>query len=213
MQRLSPVDSFLSEIQHGLNTCFTTPVAQRQYPASSLDKDTKNLNDDDIKHTSGLMRINNAGEVAAQGLYRGQALTAKSKEVYDNMLHASAEENDHLNWCQTRLKELQGQRSLLDPIWYVGSLKIGIIAGLLGDKWSLGFVQETENQVTQHLAEHLEKLPQQDNRSKAVLTQMKIDEKNHAEATRRAGAAPLPSIVQSGMKLVSKVMTGTSYYI
>ncbi len=211
MQRLSPFDSFISEIQHGLNTCFTTPFAQRTYPANNLSKNE--LNEQEEKHVTGLMRINNAGEVAAQGLYRGQAITAKSQKVYDNMLHASAEENDHLNWCQTRLNELHGQRSLLDPIWYFGSLKIGIIAGLFGDKWSLGFVQETEKQVTQHLAEHLEKLPMHDERSQAILKQMKIDEQQHADAAGRAGAAPLPKFVQTGMQLVSKVMTGTSYYI
>jgi len=213
MQRLSPFDSFLSEIQHGLNTCFTKPTAQRAYPASKIKPPNKPLDDAEIKHTSGLMRINNAGEVAAQGLYRGQALTAKTKAVYDNMLHASAEENDHLNWCQTRLSELHAQRSLLDPVWYFGSLKIGIIAGLFGDKWSLGFVEETEKQVTKHLSEHLDKLPQHDVRSIAVLTQMKIDEQAHADSARKAGAAPLPKQVQSAMQWVSKVMTGTSYYV
>jgi len=212
MQRLSPLDSLLNEIQHGLNTCFTTPIAQRDYPAKAL-KTNSELDDKQKKYAASLMRINNAGEVAAQGLYRGQALTAKSQKVYDNMLHASAEENDHLNWCQTRLRELQSPRSILDPIWYIGSLKIGIIAGLFGDKWSLGFVQETEKQVTQHLAEHLEKLHLQDTRSQAVIQQMKIDEQQHADAAGRAGAAPLPKFIQSGMQLVSKVMTGTSYHI
>ncbi len=213
MQRLSPLDSFFVEIQHGLNTCFTQPIAQRDYPAQDIEADNKGLSDEQKKHIAGLMRINNAGEVAAQGLYRGQALTAKSKAVHDNMLHASQEENDHLNWCQNRLKELHAQRSFLDPIWYFGSLKIGIIAGLFGDKWSLGFVQETEKQVAQHLAEHLEKLPPNDQRSKAIIEQMKIDEQQHADAAGRAGAAPLPSFIQSGMQIISKVMTGTSYYI
>lgn len=213
MQRLSLIDSFLNEIQHGLNTCFITPSAQRKYPVPKIDKKIKNLNGDEIKHVAGLMRINNAGEVAAQGLYRGQAITAKSKEVYDNMLHASAEENDHLNWCQTRLAELHAQRSLLDPLWYFGSLKIGIIAGLFGDKWSLGFVEETEKQVAKHLAEHLEKLPSQDECSKAVLEQMKTDEQQHAAAAHKAGSAPLPKFVRSAMRVISKVMTGASYYI
>ncbi len=212
MQRLSPLDSLLSEIQHGLNTCFSKPSAQRPYPAKQITSHTP-LTAEEQQHAGSLMRINNAGEVAAQGLYRGQALTAKSKKVYDNMLHASAEENDHLNWCQTRLTELHEQRSILDPFWYFGSLKIGIIAGLLGDKWSLGFVQETENQVTQHLNNHLKKLPAHDKRSQAVLKQMKIDEQEHADAARRAGAAPLPEFIKTGMRIVSKIMTKTSYHI
>lgn len=213
MLQLSPLDTFINEIQHGLNTCFTKPLNQREYPASKFNNKNNDLAETEIKHASGLMRINNAGEVAAQGLYRGQALTAKSQQVYDNMLHASAEENDHLNWCQTRLGELQAQRSLLDPIWYIGSLKIGIIAGLFGDKWSLGFVEETEKQVTHHLKKHLEKLPEHDERSKAILEQMKTDEQQHAEAAHKAGAAPLPKVVQSSMNMVSKIMTKTSYYI
>lgn len=213
MQHLSPIDSLLIEIQHGLSTCFTTPIAQRSYPAKNIDSDHKKLNGEQLKHVAGLMRINNTGEVAAQGLYRGQALTARSKKVYDNMLHASEEENDHLNWCQNRLSELHAQRSILDPIWYFGSLKMGVIAGLFGDKWSLGFVQETEKQVTQHLAEHIEKLPANDQRSKAILEQMKIDEQQHADAAGRAGATPLPKAIQSAMQLVSKLMTKTSYYI
>lgn len=212
MHHLSPLDSFLVEIQHGLNTCFTKPISQRTFPASH-DSNNQRLSVQEQKHASGLMRVNNAGEVAAQGLYRGQAITAKSDAVYNNMLHASEEENDHLNWCQTRLEELHAQRSLLDPIWYIGSLKIGIIAGLFGDKWSLGFVQETENQVTKHLEEHLENLPDEDKRSKTVIEQMTIDEKQHAEAARKAGAAPLPDSIKAGMQIVSKIMTRTSYYL
>ncbi|MBL7003184.1 MAG: 2-polyprenyl-3-methyl-6-methoxy-1,4-benzoquinone monooxygenase [Gammaproteobacteria bacterium] len=212
MQKLSPIDAFITEVQHGLNTCFTKPSSNRTYPATNSSQRNK-LTPEEKKHSAGLMRINNAGEVAAQGLYRGQALTAKTEAVYNNMLHASAEENEHLNWCQSRLEELNAQRSLLDPIWYIGSLKIGIIAGLFGDKWSLGFVKETETQVTKHLEEHLNHLPKDDQRSKSILEQMKVDEQQHADAAQHAGAAPLPRTIQTSMSFVSKIMTRSSYYI
>ncbi len=211
MRKLSSLDRLLQEVQHGLNTCFTRPCSSRDYPA--LNSKSPSLNKDETNHSAALMRINNAGEVAAQGLYRGQALTAKSKVVSDNMIIASIEENDHLNWCQTRLQELHGQRSLLDPLWYFGSFKIGAIAGLLGDKWSLGFVAETEKQVGQHLEEHLSQLPENDQRSKLVVTQMQTDELQHAQSAIKAGAAPLPQAVQHAMALVSKVMTTTSHHI
>lgn len=213
MQHFTLFDSIINEIQHGLNTCFIKPPEDRPYPPQKSNINDTDLNEQQSKHISGLMRVNNSGEVAAQGLYRGQALTAKSQEVKDNMIHASREENDHLNWCQTRLSELHSQRSILDPIWYIGSLKIGIVAGLLGDKWSLGFVKETETQVTKHLQHHIEQLPESDERTQAVLEQMKIDEQQHADSADKAGAAPLPQVIQSAMSLVSKVMTKTSYHI
>lgn len=211
MKKITKIDLLIQEVQHGLNTCFTRPSASRAYPAEELPQNE--LNSQETKHSAALMRINNAGEVAAQGLYRGQAITAKSKAVYDNMVIASIEENDHLNWCQTRLEELHGHRSLLDPIWYIGSLKMGIIAGLFGDKWSLGFVEETEKQVGKHLQEHLNQLPEYDLRSKAVIEKMKSDELQHAISAKKAGAAPLPTFIQQAMKLVSKVMTKSSYHI
>lgn len=212
MHKKSPLDTLLNEIQHGLNTCFVKPTSQRSYPAAQNTAKNK-LTEEQKKHSAALMRINNAGEVAAQGLYRGQSLTAKSQKVRDNMLVASAEENDHLNWCQRRLGELKGERSLLDPIWYVGSLKIGIIAGLFGDQWSLGFVEETEKQVSRHLTEHLESLPEGDQHSKAIIEQMKQDEEQHAQAAHQAGAAALPQPIQYTMSLVSKIMTRSSYHI
>lgn len=213
MKRFTLFDTVINEIQHGLNTCFIKPAEDRTYPPKQSHSDTTELSETQLKHVAGLMRVNNAGEVAAQGLYRGQALTAKSQAVKDNMIHASREENDHLNWCQTRLSELHSERSLLDPIWYIGSLKIGITAGLFGDKWSLGFVKETEKQVTQHLQHHLDDLPSDDKRTQVILEQMKKDEQQHADSAEKAGAAPLPQAIQSAMSLVSKLMTRTSYHI
>lgn len=212
MQKLSLIDQFLVEIDHSFKTCFAKPpLGERAYPADK--QPFTELSETESSHTSGLMRINNAGEVAAQGLYRGQAITAREESIKQEMLQASDEENDHLNWCQSRLEELGAKRSLLDPFWYWGSFAIGSGAGLLGDQWSLGFVEETENQVTRHLEDHLERLPEQDQRSKAILTQMKEDEMKHAHNAHQLGAAELPSAIKTTMKWVSKLMTTTAYRI
>lgn len=204
------LDQFLIEIQHGLTTCHVQPPAhQRPYPAGGLETD--DLSDDEKKHVVGLMRVNNAGEVAAQGLYRGQAITARNSGVRDSMAIAAEEENEHLNWCQRRLSELNAKRSKLDGLWYWGSFTIGTLAGLAGDKWSLGFVEETEKQVCHHLDRHLGKLPEKDQRSRAILQSMKEDEHRHAVNARKAGAAELPGPVKQAMKLVSRVMTVSAY--
>jgi ubiquinone biosynthesis monooxygenase Coq7 len=203
-------DRLIIELEHGLRTCHVKPSAgPRPYPA--LDEIEIDFDESQQAHVAGLMRVNNSGEVAAQGLYRGQAITARNKEVKREMLIAAEEENEHLNWCQSRLQELKASTSKLDPIWYWGSFAIGFTAGALGDKWSLGFVEETENQVTRHLQDHLQKLPEQDNRSQKILNQMKQDEMRHAENAQKAGAAELPSAIKSAMTLVSKVMTTTAY--
>jgi ubiquinone biosynthesis monooxygenase Coq7 len=159
------------------------------------------------------MRVNHAGEVSAQALYQGQALTAKLAEVRGKMERAALEENDHLAWCERRLKELDSHTSMLNPLWYTGSFAIGALAGLAGDKWSLGFVVETERQVVKHLDEHLSRLPEQDRRSRAILEQMKEDETHHATAALNAGGAELPEPVRQLMRLTSKVMTNAAYYI
>jgi len=210
MRKESNLDRFFIEIEHGLRTCFVKPpLGPRPYPAEAV----KDLEFDDPQktHIAGLMRINNAGEVAAQGLYRGQAITARDQAVQQDMLNAAAEENEHLNWCQTRLKELNAQTSLLDPVWYVGSFAIGAVAGAMGDKWSLGFVEETENQVTEHLQEHMHKLPEQDQRSEKILSQMQKDEMRHAQNAHQAGAAELPAAIKSLMTGISKIMKETAY--
>ena len=159
------------------------------------------------------MRIDHTGEVCAQALYQGQALTARLPEVRKKMERAAAEENDHLDWCERRIEELGGRTSLLNPLWYAGSFAIGALAGLAGDKWSLGFVAETEQQVGEHLDEHLEQIPPQDAKSRAILEQMKQDELRHANQALVGGGVPLPAPVKLAMRLSSKVMTRTVYWL
>ena len=212
MRNLSFSDRLIDELQHGLSTSHVRPAAsERAYPAS--DVSDGELDDSEIAHSAGLMRVNNAGEVAAQGLYRGQALTARAQALGASMQQAAQEENEHLNWCQRRLSELNRPRSLLDGVWYWGSFTIGALAGAAGDKWSLGFVKETEQQVCAHLDRHLERLPEQDKRSRAIIGAMREDELQHAESAAEAGAAELPAPVKTAMTLVSKVMTFTAYRI
>ena len=212
MRQLSFTDHLLDELQHGIETCHLRPAAShRAYPARDLDE--ADLSAPERAHVAGLMRVNNAGEVAAQGLYRGQALTARDPTVGAAMRDAAAEENEHLDWCQRRLDELGARRSLLDGLWYWGSFTIGALAGAAGDKWSLGFVRETEEQVESHLDSHLERLPDADARSRAILETMREDEARHARNAAAAGAADLPRPIRCAMTLVSKVMTVGAYRI
>ena len=211
-QKLTLIDSLLDELQHGLKTCnLQPPLQDRPYPAHKINQQA--LSVDEQKHVAGLMRVNNAGEVAAQGLYRGQFLTARNPEIKASMNAAANEENEHLNWCQQRLSELKQGRSKLDGIWYWGSFTIGACAGAVGDKWSLGFVKETEHQVYRHLQDHISCLPEQDMRSRTILETMKKDELQHAINADKAGAAPLPRPVRLAMRAVSKIMTLTAYRI
>ena len=159
------------------------------------------------------MRVNHAGEVAAQALYQGQALTARGSHVRESLRQAAQEEGDHLAWCEERLRELDSHPSVLNPLWYAGSLAIGALAGVLGDRVSLGFVAETERQVEGHLAEHLQRLPLNDERSRRILAQMKADETRHGENARAAGARELPAPVKLLMKLTARVMTRTAYWV
>ena len=159
------------------------------------------------------MRINHAGEVSAQGLYQGQTLTAKLPEVRDKMERAALEENDHLEWCERRARELGTHVSYLNPFWYGGSVAIGALAGWLGDKWSLGFVVETEHQVCRHLDSHMAQLSAEDKKTHAILQKMHEDEARHADMAQAAGGAPFPVPVKGLMKLVSRVMTKTAYWI
>lgn len=210
LQKLSLIDTLLDEFQHGLKTCQVRPLTNaRPYPGAVIEDDF--LSDSEQRHAAGLMRVNNAGEVAAQGLYRGQAFSAHDPKTSMDMRAAAEEENEHLNWCQQRLSELGENRSKLDGLWYLGSFAIGSVAGAIGDKWSLGFVEETEKQVCEHLKSHLQKLPEQDLRSKAVLETMKADEMRHAINAHEAGAAELPSIIKRAMTMTSKVMTFAAY--
>ena len=180
-------------------------------PASDVADDV--LDDRERRHSAGLMRVNHAGEVAAQALYRGQSLVARDAATRDAMEQAAREENDHLVWCRTRLEELGARPSRLDPLWYAGSLAIGAAAGLAGDRWSLGFVAETERQVVEHLDDHLRRLPDGDRRSRALLGRMRADEQRHATRARATGGAALPPVVRRAMRAASKVMTRTAYRI
>ncbi len=208
----APIDHILIELQHGMSTCHTrAPQKQRPYPARKIA--TTELSDTEQRQVAGLMRINNASEVATQGLYRGQALTARRKNITESMTTAAEEGNEHLNWCQQRLAELNANRSRLDGLWYWGSFTIGVLAGAAGEKWSLGFVEETEKQVCNHLDSHLAKLPQQDLRSRAIVQAMKEDEMHHAVNAHKAGAAELPKPIKKTLGWVSKIMTFSAYRI
>lgn len=212
MRDYSPIDKLFLNLDTGLRTVFGQPaLTERPNPAGQVPE--AELSEAERVLAGRLMRINHAGEVSAQGLYQGQALTARLPEVRSKMERAALEENDHLEWCERRARELGTHVSYLNPLWYVGSLAIGAIAGAAGDKWSLGFVVETEHQVVRHLDEHLAQLPAHDQRSRAVLEQMKEDEAHHATLALHAGGAPLPGPVKTLMGLVSKVMTRTAYWL
>jgi ubiquinone biosynthesis monooxygenase Coq7 len=211
-RHLSLLDQLLTQADRALRTIASNNTSStRPSPATGLAE--AELSADEARHVTGLMRINHTGEVCAQGLYQGQALTAKLEHVRSKMQEASDEEEDHLAWCRSRLNDLGSHTSILNPLFYGASFGIGALAGIAGDKWSLGFVAETENQVCKHLESHLQKLPQQDEKSKAILEQMKIDEMHHAQTATAAGGANLPLPIKAGMALMSKVMTKTTYRI
>ncbi|MCK5903118.1 MAG: 2-polyprenyl-3-methyl-6-methoxy-1,4-benzoquinone monooxygenase, partial [Cocleimonas sp.] len=192
MRNLSFFDQILIEVDTSLRTAYTiAPTTERANPANSVEENQP-LTDEEKKCSAVLMRINHAGEVSAQGLYRGQALTAKRADIKKQMQRSAMEENDHLNWCENRLKQLGSHKSYFSPLWYWGSFSIGAVAGLVGDKWSLGFVKETEDQVVRHLEQHIVKLPIKDLPSLVILQQMKQDEQHHADIAVTAGAAKLP---------------------
>lgn len=206
------IDTMIIEADKALTTVFGTPeTTGRPRPDSGV-ADAP-LSETSRKLSARLMRVNHAGEVSAQALYQGQALTAKLPDVREAMEQAALEENDHLAWCEHRLTELDARPSLLNPFWYAGSFMMGALAGKIGDKWSLGFVVETERQVIEHLDEHLAKIDNTDEKSRVILEQMKIDEEKHGHAAKSAGGASLPAPIQLAMKITSKVMTNTSYWL
>lgn len=212
MRHYSPLDNLICQADHALRTVLGKPVTtERENPAKST-PDSK-LSDSERRLSAGLMRVNHAGEVSAQALYQGQALTAKLDTVRESMERAALEENDHLAWTAQRLEELSSHKSLLSPVWYAGSFSIGAFAGLIGDKWSLGFVAETEKQVIQHLDKHIKRLPEKDAKSRKVLEQMKVDEAHHETTAREHGGAELPWPVKKLMTAMSKTMTNTAYYL
>ncbi len=207
----SSADRLILQMDRALRTLLPGSAhAARPSPAESAGVDT-DMEASEQRHAAGLMRINHTGEVCAQALYQGQALTARLEDVRQSMEEAAAEETDHLAWCEGRLRELDSHTSYLNPAWYAMSFGLGATAGLAGDRWSLGFVAETEDQVCEHLSDHLQRLPATDKRSRAILEQMIIDEQQHGESARQAGGADLPMPVRAGMRLMSKVMKGLTY--
>lgn len=207
------IDTLIGEVDNALRTLLPPKkrAPTRISPAETIAESL--MTSADKKHVAGLMRVNHAGEVCAQALYQGQALTARLANVKEQMNQAAAEEIDHLAWCEERLAQLNSQPSVLNPIWYSGSLVIGALAGFIGDKVSLGFVAETERQVTSHLQKHIALLPKEDNKTKAILERMQDDEEHHANLAMQAGAKDLPFVIKTLMAFVSKGMTKTSYYI
>lgn len=213
MRTLSFIDRLLGELDTTLRTLIPPQnrTPNRESPANNVSETT--LSADQRKHIAGLMRVNHAGEVCAQALYQGQALTAHLTHIKKQMNEAAAEEVDHLAWCEERLYQLGSRPSLLNPLWYSGSLLIGAAAGLAGDKISLGFVAETERQVSAHLQQHLQKIPAHDNKTIAILDRMHSDEEYHAATAVASGAVELPRPIKGLMKHVAKVMTRSSYYL
>ena len=212
MRHYSLFDRVLIHADNALRTVAGKPAAtHRPYPAGDIEGCP--LDPEQSRHIAGLMRVNHAGEVSAQALYQGQSLTARNEEVREKLEQAALEENDHLVWTENRLKELGERTSLLNPLWYAGSFTIGAFAGALGDKWNLGFLAETEQQVVRHLEEHLSQIPASDKRSHAILEQMKTDEAKHATTALDHGGKSLPFPVTKLMQAMSKVMTRSAYWI
>ncbi len=199
------MDSLLTELDNGLRTLATTTPAGRPSPGSAAGGTS--LSPDDRAAGAALMRVNHAGEVAAQALYRGQAFTTRDTRIRDALLDSAREEQDHLAWCETRVRDLGSRTSLFGPLWYAGSFALGAAAGLLGPSAGLGFVVETERQVEEHLSGHLDRLPPGDLASRAVIGQMRADEARHGARAAELGAAPLPAPVRTAMRLAARVMT------
>ena len=210
IRHLTRFDRAISEIERALSTVFDpTPVAERPSPAIGVPD--LELDETQRRHAAGLMRVNHTGEVCAQALYSGQAAVARDAAVRTRLLEAAAEETDHLAWCGERLDALHSRPSLLNPLWYAGSFAIGAAAALASDAVSLGFVVETERQVEAHLGEHLQKLPEDDARSRAVVAQMQADEARHGTLARQAGGIDLPAPVPALMRAASAVMKVVAY--
>jgi len=202
-QLLMAADDALRSLSGSVHSARPAPGKGESEPTSTEER----------RHAAGLMRVNHAGEICAQALYSGQALVARDPKIREALQASGAEERDHLAWCRKRLDELGSRPSILDPLWYAGSFALGVTSGLTGDRWSPGFLAETEAQVEQHLQGHLDRLPADDGRSRAILTQMRDDENRHGETGRALGAAELPPPVKAAMRAVSKVMTRSAYWI
>lgn len=206
-RQLSILDHFLVAADEGLRTLAGVTQAARPSPAPA------GGGSEAPGMSAGLMRVNHTGEICAQALYSGQSLFARTGSVRAALKIAAAEERDHLAWCRSRLSELESRPSLLDPVWYAGSFGLGMLSGMAGDRWSMGFLAETESQVERHLEGHLERLPPGDSASRAIVDQMRRDEQRHGNLGRELGAAELPAPVKAAMRLAARVMTGTAYYV
>ncbi len=211
-RRLTRTDQLLVRLDEVLRAAFGSGAAAGR-PSPAKDVAQQPLNDQERRHAAGLMRVNHTGEVCAQALYVGQAMVARSPEVVQALRSAAAEEKDHLNWCRERLDALEAGPSRLDPLWFGGSLALGVAAGLVGDRFSLGFVRETERQVEAHLEGHLERLPEGDLASRAVVAEMAMDEARHGEEAGAHGAIELPGVVRRAMALEARVMTTLAYFV
>jgi ubiquinone biosynthesis monooxygenase Coq7 len=205
------VDRFILQADKVLRTLAAPPRSVRPVPGNAQ---PESLADEaQRRRVAGLMRINHVGEICAQALYQGQAITARADHARAVLEHAAEEETEHLAWTLQRIRELGGRPSLFNPVWYGGALAIGVAAGLAGDRWSLGFLAETERQVEAHLNDHLTRTPEDDLRTRAILQQMREDEAAHAEMAHALGGAELPLPVRAAMKLASRVMTSVAYYV
>ena len=204
------LDDLIVQFDKALRTLTARAKSARALPGENLKEGE--LSEAETRFSAALMRVNHSGEICAQALYEGQALTARDGSVQQALQKAATEETEHLAWTEHRIEELDGRKSLLNPLWYGSSFALGALAGLLGDKWNLGFLAETEQQVERHLEQHLQRLPQQDYKSRAILEQMKSDEASHATTAISYGAAELPRPVKLAMRLASKVMTQTAFW-
>lgn len=211
-RQLNTVDRLLAGVDNALRTiaAANSPTARRN-PARDVAE--ASLTEREKRHAAGLMRVNHAGEIAAQGLYQGHAAIARDPAVEAQMRQAAGEEMDHLGWCEERLTQLGAGPSKLAPFWYAGAFVIGAASGALGDRWSLGFIEETERQVSRHLSGHLERLPPQDRKSRAIVARMREEEEQHGDNARKAGASELPAPLKRLMRMSARVMTGTAYWI
>lgn len=205
------IDRLIVSFDRSLRTLFAPAMSARALPGEDLPE--AEMDAAKREHAASLMRVNHTGEICAQALYQGQALTARSSQAQVALEGAAQEETEHLAWTERRIEELGGRKSLLNPVWYAGSFAVGAAAGLLGDRWSLGFLAETERQVVEHLDGHLRELPAEDQKSRAIVGEMRLDEARHATTALEHGAGELPGPARLLMRLASRVMTRTSYWI
>jgi ubiquinone biosynthesis monooxygenase Coq7 len=209
--RLPSLDELIVAFDKGLRTVFAPAQSLRATPGRDLSESA--MTEEQRRLSASLMRVNHSGEICAQALYQGQALTARNPRAKAALEQAAREETEHLAWTEGRIEELGGRKSLLNPVWYAGSFALGALAGLAGDRWNLGFLAETERQVVTHLEGHLGRLPEEDARSRAIVEKMKEDEARHATSAVGHGAAELPEPAKAAMRLSSKVMTETAFWL